>query len=169
MNPTNSLHSAQPVCEIDTDSSDDERVIDITESNNVNSDSSEEKNNNDYSQMFGGKTQEDIMKDIQNMQPSQKREYLAKLLSQMNGSGDGVLASNRDRLKAKLMEKRNMRMGKNNLMNIKDKYESKSQSNSSEQPTTEDKNLKKNQKRRERRKKNKTKQPELDVSNAELD
>ena len=168
MDPTNSLHSTQPVCEIDTDSSDDEREIDITESNNVNS----EGNNNDYSELFGGKTQEDIMQDIQKLQPSQKREYLAKLLSQMNGSGDGVLANNRDRLKAKLMEKRNMRMGKNNLMNIKEKYESKSQSQSQSQSDSgeqSDKNRKKNQKRRERRKKNKVKQPELDVSNAELD
>ena len=145
----------------DSDSDDDDRMIDendnCNENQNQNQNQNDNDNDNEYEGLFDGKTQKDVMNELQKLTPLQREEYLQKLLTQINGNSNGGgnensrLANNRERLKAKIMAKKNIRSGKSALMDMKAKFEQKIEKIEKTDEQKE-KNKKKNQKRRNRRK-----------------
>ena len=123
------------------------------------------ENDIDTSSLFGGKSQQEIMAELQKMPKAQREEYISNLMSQF-GTGDSMggnfssmsgnrLANTRDRLRAKIAAKRNRRMGKSALMNMKDKFEKTEMKEKEDDEASKERRRKKNQKRRQRRKKQK--------------
>jgi hypothetical protein len=169
MDITNKIDTTTGPIELDMTDSDNDSDSDcdrmIDENDNCNDNQNNKNNeNNEYEGLFDGKTQKDVMNELQKLTPLQREEYLQKLLTQINGNGNdnSRLANNRERLKAKIMAKRNIRSGKSALMDMKAKFEQKIEKIEKTDEQKE-KNQKKNQKRRNRRKNKKVLQNDESV------